>query len=55
MDWIYLAQNWDQKEVCVTIKMNLQIPRVAKNFMVRCGSVSFSRSKLLCRVIVFVR
>ena len=47
MDWIYLIQNKNKLRDVVDAVMNLRVPQNARNFLIRRGSVSFSRRTLL--------
>ena len=47
MVWIYLIQNKNKLRDAVDAVMNLRVPQNARNFLIRRGSVSFSRRTLL--------
>jgi hypothetical protein len=43
MDWIDLAQNFDQWRALVNTVMNLRVPQKFRNFLSSCATGSFSR------------
>jgi hypothetical protein len=47
VDWMHLAQEWDQWRTVVNTVMNLRVPQRAGNFLTSWVTISFSRRTLI--------
>jgi len=47
VDYMHLAQDWDQWSALVNTVVNLLVPQKAGNVLTTCVTVSFSRRALL--------
>jgi len=46
VDWIHVARNRNRWQTVVSTVMNLRLPQNADNFLIRWGSINFSRMPL---------